>query len=219
MHPLRVLSTFGTLSCLVEVVNAIGISYMANRALPERLLKLGEILLKASLVSQVVVIALFFLLASIFHRRCHHGGVLTPKVKTPLFILYTSMFLLLARTVYRVAEHFSNPPVSMFFSPTFDPMTLSPATRYEWFFYVFEAFVMLVNMAAWNIWHPRQFLPRDKRVYLAQDGQTEVQGPGWKDEHFWDITCFDPLGIEDTSGRGGKPFWEDSGFAHLMKGR
>jgi len=217
MHPLRVLTTFGTLSCLVEVVNSIGISYVANRALPERFLNLGDILLKAALVSQMLVIALFFLIIGVFHRRCSRGGVLSPKFKSPLLSLYASMLLLLTRTAYRIGEHFSAPPLSTLLSPTFDPMRLSPAIRYEWFFYIFEASLMLVNMVVWNVWHPRRFLPKDKGVYLAQDGTTEVQGPGWKDEHFWDITCFDPLGIEDTSGRRGKPFWEDSGFAHLQR--
>jgi len=55
---------------------------------------------------------------------------------------------------------------------------------------------MLANMVLWNIWHPGRFLPEDKRVYLAQDGETEVLGPGW----------------EKGNGR----FWEDSGFAHLL---
>ncbi|KAH6640417.1 hypothetical protein F5144DRAFT_609421 [Chaetomium tenue] len=52
---------------------------------------------------------------------------------------------------------------------------LSPLMRYEVYFYVFEASLMLLNSWLWNVWHPGRFLPRDRHVYLAEDG-TEVTG-------------------------------------------
>ena len=52
---------------------------------------------------------------------------------------------------------------------------LSPLLRYEVYFYIFEATLMLANSWLWNIWHPGRYLPRDNHVFLAQDG-TEVVG-------------------------------------------
>jgi len=223
MHPVRLLSTSIALSLLVEATNITGAANVGNLPGPKRLLNLGSAFLKASLISQLVIIFLLYLLSGVFH---HRGTTTTktlssssPKIKTkkPLFTLYTSTLLILARTVYRLAEHTSNPPASTFWDQDFDPAALSLATRSAWYFYVFEASLMLANMVLWNIWHPGRFLPEDKRVYLAQDGETEIRGPGWKDERFWNVfSCFDPLGVVDTSGTGGRPFWEDSGFAHLL---
>lgn len=52
-------------------------------------------------------------------------------------------------------------------------MVLSPVLRYELHFYVFEAGVMLLNSAIWNVFCPGRFSPQSHRVYLARDGVTE----------------------------------------------
>ena len=51
----------------------------------------------------------------------------------------------------------------------------SPLMRYEWFFYVFEAVPMFVNTFLMNWFHPAKYLPRSNKVFLAQDGVTEVE--------------------------------------------
>jgi hypothetical protein len=95
-------------------------------------------------------------------------------------------------------------------------MTLSPTVRYEWFFWVFEASILLVNSVLWNLRHPRHHLPEDYHVYLAQDGKTELKGPGWKDEMPWFMTFLDPCGLTVAVTGGGrrkeKPFWETNGY-------
>ncbi|KAK0719406.1 hypothetical protein B0H67DRAFT_573059 [Lasiosphaeris hirsuta] len=218
IHPGRVLTTFATLSSVVEVLNAIGVSYLANRTLPDRFLKLGDALMKVSLVLQIIVISLFFLLAAIFHHRCRSGGVLSPQVKCPLVTLYVSMLLILGRTIYRMVEHFGAPIPSSTAGVDIDVMDFSPAVlRYEWFFYVFEATLMLANSALWNAYHPRRYLPKDSRVYLAQDGRTELEGPGWKDQRPWVVTCLDPFGLADRKDKE-KAFWEHNGFAYSSTG-
>ncbi|KAF2795857.1 RTA1 domain protein [Melanomma pulvis-pyrius CBS 109.77] len=210
LHPGRTLTTFGFVSGIVEMMNAIGVSYIANKNLPENLQNLGHILMKASLIVQVVVMASFCLLAGLFHRRCLTAGIKSRNVQGPLTTLYLSSAIILTRTIYRIVEHFtissipSDPPAG------YDPMSLSPILRYEWYFYVFEASLMLVNEVLWNDYH----------VYLAQDGRTELVGPGWKDDQPWVMSFIDPFGFVAMCARKGKgktegkerPFWEANGF-------
>ncbi|EEP80582.1 conserved hypothetical protein [Uncinocarpus reesii 1704] len=210
LHPGRVLTTFGMLSCIVEVMNAIGISYSVNKSLSEDVNKVGEILVKASLLVQIVVIALFCLLAGIFHQRCARARVSSRSVSAPLLTLYASQFLILARCIYRTIEHFDTSKALA--SQDVDLATISPLLRYEWFFYVFEATFMLINSAMWNWWHPRRYLPESYNTYLAQDGITELEGPGWKDDRPVWLTLIDPFGFVNWSGKKEKPFWETNGY-------
>lgn len=176
---------------MVEVLNAIGVSYLANRFLPERYTKLGDALLKAGLVLQIAVIALFVLCTGIFHQRCAKAGLASNrKVSMPLLIMYLSTILILMRTIYRTVEQFG-----------FDALTkseggaeLSPIFRYEWFFWVFEATLMLINSCMWTVFHPLRYLPANNRTYLERDGVTEIEGSGLKDDRLLWVTFLDPFG-------------------------
>ncbi|KAF2867532.1 hypothetical protein BDV95DRAFT_598183 [Massariosphaeria phaeospora] len=221
MHPGRTLTTFGFISGIVEVMNALGVSYIASKTATDKYLKLGHILMKLSLFIQVLVIIAFCLLAGAFQSRCARGGVHTRSVRSPLLTLYMSMMLILVRCVYRIIEHFAIGGIPRKPEPGFDIMRISPVYRYEWYFYVFEATLMIVNTVLWNFRHPRRYLPQDYHVYLAQDGKTELQGPGWKDDVPWIITFLDPCGFsnmlrEKLSGASKEqPFWETNGFEHV----
>jgi hypothetical protein len=177
--------------------------------------------MKAGLLLQIGVIALFCIIAGIFHRRCIKGTITSQKVQGPLVTLYISMTLILIRTIYRIIEHFGISTIPAKPAPDWDPMTLSPILRYEWFFWVFEASLMLVNTVLWNYRHPRQYLPEDYHVYLAQDGLTELRGPGWKDDMPWFMTFIDPCGMTAAVTGGGrrkeKPFWETDTHAHSVE--
>lgn len=186
------LTTFGLLSSVVEALNAIDVSYSANTYLPERYINLGHALMKASLIVQLVVITLFLILAGVFTYRCHRDGVLVYKVLTPLCTLYASMALILARTVYRTVEYFALSNVST--SSVDNINDLSPLLKYEWYFWVFEAALMLLNSIMWNIWHPGRYLPQNKLIHLAEDGVTEIQGTKSRDERNYLITVLDPFG-------------------------
>ncbi|KAF2134985.1 hypothetical protein P153DRAFT_362688 [Dothidotthia symphoricarpi CBS 119687] len=219
LHPGRTLTTFGTISGLVEVMNAIGVSYLANPAIDEDLQNLGHILMKTSLILQVGVICLFCIIAGVFHRRCIKGGITSKKVQGPLMTMYISVTLILIRTIYRIVEHFGASRIPVNPGPDWDPMSLSPIIRYEWFFWVFEASLMLVNTVLWNCRHPRRYLPQDYHVYLAQDGYTELKGPGWKDDMPWFMTFLDPCGLTAALTGGSRkkerPFWETDRLEHV----
>ncbi|GAB1311460.1 hypothetical protein MFIFM68171_01670 [Madurella fahalii] len=224
IHPGRVLSTLGTLSAVVEILNALGVAYLANPTLASSRRELGHDLLRASLALQLAVITLFFTLAGLFHARVARAGIAAPRARAVLLTLYASMALILARTIYRGAEHFgaAGLAVGPGSGPGSEPEALlSPIMRYEWFFYVFEAAPMLVNSVMWNVRHPRRYLPQSYKVYLAQDGSTELMGPGWGDKRNVVMTFVDPFGLVAMCepGKKGEQFWESNGYHHLLRGK
>ncbi|KAK4465450.1 protein RTA1 [Cladorrhinum samala] len=225
IHPGRVLTTFGSLSSAAEVLNGLGVAYLANRSPSNKYYALGHNLMRACLVLQIVIILAFLLFAARFHAQCARNRVATARVGNLLASLYASMGLILVRTVYRCVEHFSVSNVRPGSSSAAAAAaagdlvhSLSPVIRYEWFFYVFEAAPMLVNAAMWNARHPGRYLPRSYRTYLAQDGQTEIEGPGWEDQRGVVMSVIDPFGLVAMceKGRGGVRFWEENGYHHLL---
>lgn len=212
IHPGRVLTTFAFISFIIEVLNGNGVAYSVNQSLSPSQQSTGRALLKAALVLQLAVLALFTLLAGTFHRRCVRAGLRHPNILNALYTLYASTALLAVRTVFRVAEYWT---ISQhdFWRPggiaSLDE--LSPAIRYEWFFWVFEASLMLANHVLMNVRHPRRWLPRSARTYLARgDGVTEVEGPGYKDGRGFLVTVVDPFdvwGLVKGRGKEGR-FWE-----------
>lgn len=80
---------------------------------------------------------------------------------------------------------------------------------------------MLANALMWNVRHPRRYLPEGYKTYLAQDGETELDGPGWGDKRNWIMTVVDPFGVLAMCERGrkGEAFWEENGFHHLLGGK
>jgi hypothetical protein len=209
LHPGRVLTTFAAISFVVEFLNGYGASYSANLSLTPTQQEVGHKLFKAALVIQLVVITAFITLAVVFDRRCRRRGIDSPKLYKALNTLYASQTLIAVRTIYRVVEYWGI--ANVHFGPGLDPMSLSPLVRYEWFFYVFEASLMLANQVLLNVRHPRRFLPRSTKTYLGTDGVTEVTGPGYDDKRpFW-VTLVDPFDLAGTikgMKNGGDRFWE-----------
>lgn len=216
LHPGRVLTTFGMLSGVVEALNAIGVSYIANRSLPDDKTNVGQILMKVSLILQIVVICLFCLLAGTFQHRCSAGGIKSKNVFRPLFTTYISTTLILIRCIYRTVEHFD--PSNIMTGKEKNLQELGPMLRHEWFFYVFEATLMLLNAVLWNVLHPRRYLPEKSETYLAQDGCTELEGPGWNDGRGFLMTLIDPFGFIPSEKSGKPPFWETNGYTSVNNG-
>ncbi|KAF3021390.1 hypothetical protein E8E14_000742 [Neopestalotiopsis sp. 37M] len=193
LHPGRVLTTFGFLSTIVEALNGIGVSWSANHYLPDNYITIGQNLMRASLILQLVVIGCFTLLTTVFYCRCKRAGALNRRIQRPLQILYVSTALILVRTIYRTVEFFILTDAS---TASFTDMNhVSPLLRYEWYFYVFEAAPMLANSMLWNVFHPGRYLPQEKNLYLERDGATEVLGDGVDDKRAWIMTLCDPFGL------------------------
>ncbi|KAL2151596.1 hypothetical protein VTH82DRAFT_6694 [Thermothelomyces myriococcoides] len=211
IHPGRVLTTFAFISAVVEALNGNGVAYSVNQSLPASKQEMGRSLLKASLVMQLGVLACFVLLACTFHRRCARDGPRNQNLFAALYTLYGSTALLSVRTIFRVVEYWTISQHDFWNPGEADLNDFSPMLRYEWFFWVFEASLMLINTVLINVRHPRRYLPKSTKTYLAKDG-TEVQGPGFKDGRPFLQTLVDPFdlwGLVTKKDRG-KEFWEDA---------
>lgn len=133
LHPGRTLTTFGAISAVVEILNALGVAFLANPNVKQSAQNMGHGLMKAALVLQLVVIAVFVGLAAKFHLKCRRANIKSVKVQQPLITLYVSTILIVIRTIYRVVEHFGISRAPARPGPDWDPMSLSPIVRYEWF--------------------------------------------------------------------------------------
>lgn len=156
---------------LIELLNALGVSLAANPASSTTQQNLGKHLILAAISLQLLLILTFAILASLFHRRCAASHTRPRAVTTPLYTLYASMALIFVRCVYRLVEHTGNTTVRLRDAEAL--RGLSPLLREEWWFYVFEAALMLVNSVVWNVWNPGRYLKGNVR--LAEDGRTEVE--------------------------------------------
>ncbi|KAL5335319.1 hypothetical protein BJX70DRAFT_401734 [Aspergillus crustosus] len=168
LPPNRVLSTFGGIMLLVELLNGLGVSLASNPSSASSQQTLGSNMTIAAIALQLAVIITFVILAGVFHHRCRKAG-LTPKAAmVPLRTLYMSMGLIFIRCIYRAVEHSGHTTKDLDSIQFLRELT--PILRYEWFFYVFEATLMLLNSVLWNIWSPGRFLPQSYSVYLGRDG-------------------------------------------------
>ena len=114
------------------------------------------------------------------------------------------------------------PPVAPAAAPQLDQKPLAlppPIILHEYFFYVFDAAPMLLALILWNVFHPRGYLPGDSSRYLAQDGKTELKGPGWKDSESLTETFMNPFASLTNRCGHKKPFWERNGYILGTGGR
>ncbi|KAL4962003.1 putative RTA1 domain protein [Aspergillus stella-maris] len=179
LPPSRVLSTFGGLMILVEFLNALGVSLSSNPSSSSTQQGIGSNMTIAALSLQIVVIITFVILSGLFQYRLRKAGVSSRKVTILLRTLYVSMTFILVRCIYRLVEHAGHTTIDINDMEVLRELT--PVLRYEWFFYVFEASLMLVNMVLWNVSHVGRFLPRCHLVYLGRDG-IEAVAEDRKDE-------------------------------------
>lgn len=178
-QPSKVLRTFGGLMILVELLNSLGVALSTNSSSSPTQQTLGVNLTIAAVSLQIFVILFFAYLAARFHRNFSSAGLDSKNVNKTLITLYLSMSLILVRCIYRLIEHTGHTVKEI------DNMEalreLSPLLRYEVFFYIFEATLMLLNSVMWNVMHPGRLLPRSHRIYLARNG-AEVEGKDAPDD-------------------------------------
>lgn len=181
LHPGRVATTFVGLDSVCEILIGNGAWRMANGSLTDRERKVGKNMVTASLGLQVALFGAFGLLAAQFHRRANNAGVLSKKLRTVLWVMYVSAIIVTIRCIYRLVEYIEGWDSWIY--------------KNEVYFYIFEAAIMLINTALLNLFHPGKRLPHSNTVFLARDGVTERQGPGWQDDRPWLVTVFDPFDL------------------------
>ncbi|KAK6608137.1 RTA1 domain-containing protein [Botrytis cinerea] len=199
IHPGRVLTTFGALSAVVEALNANGAARLANSSLSESAQETGRSLLKAALCLQLGILGAFVFLACVNHTL-YLECVDWDKNNIPHGGIFQHR-----RFASRVRGEDGD---------------ISPIIRYEWFFWVFEASLMTCNTFLLNWRHPMRFLPRNNKIYLGEDGVTEIEGTGYHDERKWWITFIDPFDIGGMfKGRNmHREFWEQGGVESVGQG-
>ena len=158
---------------LIEALNSVGVALAANPSGSKDSQSLGKNLTIAAVALQVAAIITFVSMTAIFHARFTRAQLQSKSVTTMFFVLYTSMALIFARSVFRLVEHTGNTKIDL--GDIEALRKLSPLLRYEVYFYIFEVTLMLVNSWLWNVWHPGRYLPRGSHVFLARDG-AEVVG-------------------------------------------
>jgi hypothetical protein len=79
-------------------------------------------------------------------------------------------------------------------------------------FYVFEATLMLLNSALWNVWNPGRYMPGNSRLYLAPDGRTELMAePEPKKSLLVKVGTVASFGLLGLCLRGEKPNQHENG--------
>lgn len=191
------ITTFVGLDAIVEILTANGAAKAADFSNPPAEIAAGRALIRASLVLQIVVFALFLGLVVMFHKRLVQAKIMTAKLRAILILLYISSSLIVVRSIYRCVEAWLG--------------ITGYLHKNEAWFYVFDAGLMLINGIMLNIWHPARYLPSNNKVYLAKDSVTELQGPGWVDKRPLLVTLLDPFdltGLIKGTDKTNK-FWED----------
>jgi len=197
--PGRVVRTFAGLQVIVEALNVSGAARVVNSGLTAQQQNIGKALLKTALILQLACMVCFVALAGTFEYRCRKANLLPTKLRDVLRVLYVSCFLITTRTIYRTIEWFQDSGINYS-----EPSTFPPIFKQEWFFYVFEATLMILNTWMLNIFHPSHFLPSNLNMHLALDGMTEIEGHGFEDKRNILMTSIDPFDIWGLVIWGGK---------------
>ncbi|KAJ5795520.1 uncharacterized protein N7518_004060 [Penicillium psychrosexuale] len=208
IHPGRVFTTFIALGVAIESITANGAARVASANSSVSSQNIGKALLKAALIMQIVLMTGFVALAGRFHFNCARGGVLNHKTKHALLVLYCSCTLITIRTIYRTVEYFTAASLNAYT----DLENISPVLKQEWYFWIFEVVLMYSNTTLLNVFHPMRWLPRSNKIYLAEDGVNEIEGPGYDDPRHWLQTFVDPFDIYGLIVNRGKKekYWESS---------
>lgn len=209
MHPGRVLSTFIGLDCLIEALTVNGGALSFNSENKPSTIKTGGYLIKAGILLQIGTIGLFIATAITFYVRCVKAKVSNPRIRQVLHTLFASSALIVTRSIYGIVLTFEALNANQT-RTSLSADHVGAAIRNEWVFWVFDAVVMLANSYLMNVMHPGRLLPRNHKVYLARDGVTELEGPGWQDKRPFIVTIVDPFDIVGLlTGRDKKTaFWE-----------
>lgn len=181
IHPGRVVTTFVALDAFIGALSGAGVALVANSAGSASKLKRGSVLVKASLFLQIGCFFLFVALIAVFHARCARTRVLNRNIRVLMTTLYTSCGLVFVRNVYRVVEAFE--PVESGLNTSEVP------------FWVLDVLPLLLNTYLLNVFPPASYLPKTTKIYLAKDGKTELEGPGWVDTRPFLVTVMDPFDL------------------------
>ena len=212
IHPGRVLGTFFLLSAVVEALTANGAANSAGTGRKPGQRKAGLDCLKAALILQCFIEALYLSLVALLEHRCRRVKKFPRRIRPVFYILYTTSFMMLIRCIVRTIEAFENAEC--------DPNSSNPycgyVTRHEWTFWIFEVANITLFVILLAFFPPGRYLPSSTKVFLDPiDGKTERLGEGFSkaDKRPLLVTIIDPFnvyGIITGKGLPKQKFWEQS---------
>lgn len=103
MHPGRVVTTFVAVDGLCEMLMGVGVGQVVNFDNPTKV-RIGEGIIKAALLLQIVLFIGFIAVAQRFHSNVRKAG-LVGRWTTVLPVLYVSAFVISVRCLYRSVEY------------------------------------------------------------------------------------------------------------------
>ena len=212
IHPGRVFSTFVILSVFVESLTANGAANSSGSGRKPAQRAAGLACLKAALILQCFVEALFFSMVALVEHRCRKAKNFPRNIRIVCYTLYITSFMILVRCIVRTIEGFEAAACDP--SPDGPPGYCGVVSRHEAFLWVFEIANITLFVFLLAILHPGKYLPRSSRIFLDPvDGKSERIGPGFgkADKRPLLVTIFDPFnlhGLVTGKGMGMEKFWE-----------
>lgn len=138
----------GDVTCFIIQAAGGGI---LSAAKSQTTIDVGNYVILAGLVLQIVVFILFILVAGIFHTRLQREPAVTGRqTGRKLILLYTTSVLITARNVYRVLEYGLGQDGYLI--------------AHEWTLYVFDAGLMTLVMVVTLGWHAAARMPSSELV-------------------------------------------------------
>lgn len=124
---------------------------MLAQAKKQSTIDLGNHVILGGLILQVLFFGFFVTVASVFHRRIRmvptgRSAALKVPWERYLVVLYIASALIVIRCIFRVAEYAGG--------------QTGPLLKTEVYLYIFDATLMFVVMALFNIEHPSKVLNR-----------------------------------------------------------
>ncbi|PNS13837.1 hypothetical protein CAC42_1328 [Sphaceloma murrayae] len=214
IHPGRVLSTFFTMSVIIEVLVNTGASNSTGRSDPTdaNQVAVGVACYKAGLILQCLLETGFLSLTAFVHRRAHRSGTLTKNIRTMVYMLYLTSSIILLRTIVRAIEGFEKSKCRP--SPDNPVGYCGYLSTHEWVLWVLECAGVTLFVCFLTWYTPGAYLPRSHRIFLdPRDGRTERLGPGFSvvAKRPLLITIVDPFnlyGLVTGHEQEMTPFWE-----------
>jgi len=142
------------LSAIVESLTASGAANSAGRDRKPSQRRNGLNCLKAALIIQCLIEALFFSMVALVEYRCRRAGRFPRRVRPVVYMLYITSFMVLVRCIVRTIEGFEeatchNNGLPCGYIPT-----------HEWVFWIFETANITLFVVILAVFHPGRFLPR-----------------------------------------------------------
>jgi hypothetical protein len=126
--------------------------------------KLGQNVITGGLGIQVLFFGFFIIVSALFHLRMRAApSLVSQTVNVPwqqyLFVLYAASFLIMIRSVFRIAEYVMGQDGALL--------------THEVYLYVFDAGLMFLAMVLFNVRHPSNIISNAHKAGHVRDPESQ----------------------------------------------